>query len=152
MALVAGRSASSLAKQYGIGKDSVQRHRRNCLPDRLAAVQAAQEVEVLSAEALLAEVQRVKARAEELCDLAALGDDIKAQASTLRELRQTVELLAKLSFAAADRPGRNADESRPDIDALILEHVRAEAAPVREMAQLTAPVDDAEVVEAELVD
>lgn len=167
VALIAGRTASSLARQYGLGKDSVQRHRKNCLPDRLAAVQAAHEVEALTAEQLLAEVQSVKLRAEALCERAEDesdlvcpgcgrkvpgGADVRQQAAALRELRSTVELLVKLSFAAADRPGRMLDEGRPDIDALILQQVRNEAGEDSSPGPLALEAgSDDDVVEAEVV-
>lgn len=120
-ALLAGEPAASVARRFDLGERAVQRHVTRCLAPRIAEASRHAEVEALSPEQLLAQVTAVQAHALELVRAAETSGDLKERAAAIRELRSTVELLAKLSFAAADRPRAIEEGARPDIDAAILD-------------------------------
>lgn len=180
--LINGQAASTLAAAHGFSESALRRHARNCLPKSLAEARERTEVEALTPEQLLAQVTEVQRRAVRLADEAegaeTLGidcghcgtkikvarcpdcgeehgawlPDVKSRAAALRELRQTVELLAKLSYAAMDRPAAVDASSRPDLDAAIVAALGADGQGQAQPVPLALGAgDDAEVVEAEIV-
>lgn len=124
-ALLRGESAESLSKLTGLGVSSLKRHRAKCLPERVREAMVVTEVEALTPEQLLAQVAEVQTKALRLVHDSELAGDIRERAGALRELRSTVELLAKLSYAAMERPPTAELTAAPDLDAELLAAVRA---------------------------
>lgn len=101
--LAAGQSARALAARYGLGRDAIGRHAARCVVEAVAAARV--ERDQVAGASTQARVEALAQRAGDLLAAAearALGPDASARdftaaAAALRELRSTVELLAKLS-------------------------------------------------------
>ncbi len=153
-ALLTGESARSVAARYDVPTRTMQRHAARCLPKRLREALEAAEVAPLTPEQLIGRVAQIERKALQL--VAAAENEraaIRDRASALRELRSTVELLSKLSFAAIERPVvERADE---DLDARIRAAIDgrlggdepgAEPGPPLAL-RAGEPIDEAELVE-----
>lgn len=102
---------------------------------------------------MMARVAEIEQRAVKLCkDADRNTDDVKGRATALRELRQAVELLAKLSAYAIEHGSQEVpDDVRPDIDSAILAALAGRGAPT--VGALTAGEDtDEAIADAEIVD
>src|SRR5689334_13503093 len=102
-ALVAPDAANrAIARQFGLSKDAVARHRAEHLPQRLArgaqAAQAAQAVD------LLAEVQALRRKAYGLLLKAEQMGDLRTALQGVREARGCLELLAEMEGELDRRP------------------------------------------------
>ena len=103
--LAGGLTLRDTADKYGLSKDSVGRHKRNHLSKALKAVQERREMAgaqkaVDRAEELYVKAKGILERAEEMED-GVLG------LAAIKELRSTVELLAKLTGELDERPQVN---------------------------------------------
>lgn len=103
--LIAGLTLRDAADKYALGKDALGRHKRNHLSKALKAVQERRE---------MAGAQKAVDRAEELYVKASAileGAEQEGQGalalSAIKELRATVELLAKLTGELDERPQVN---------------------------------------------
>lgn len=101
-ALVSGQTDTAVAERFGLTRDAVGRHRRGHLSPALKAVAA--ERETAGARTALDRLEALHDRAERV--LAAAEAEGKAALSlqAIRELRSTVELIAKLTGELDDRP------------------------------------------------
>jgi hypothetical protein len=118
-AMVAGRPLRVIGKEFSIGKNAIDRHQKRHLAQSIA--NASQAPEVVRGDVLLAQLQGQRARADQLyreaerilrraqarrdhgTSLAA----IRAAASTLAEIRSSLELLAKLAGQLRESPTIN---------------------------------------------
>lgn len=162
--ILARETTAQISRETNWTYDEVRGHKANCLPRSLADAQVSAEIEAYSPEQLLAQVQDVQSRAIKLANkvenackeqtmscpeclselhcqacamkVTALAVDAKSQAAALRELRATIELLAKISFAAQN-VNRPDDSANATLDAQLL-------AALGDMRALNAPplVDD----------
>lgn len=103
--LASGDTNRGIGEKYGIGKDSVRRHRERHLAPALKSVSTRRETQGAvrasdRAEDLYQKASRILETAEEA------GQGALAL-SAIKELRATVELLAKLSGELDDRPQVN---------------------------------------------
>ena len=118
-ALVAGDSLRKIAKQFSVGKGAIDRHKSRHLVESLA--NAAQAPEAVRGDLLLSQLQSQQARADQLYRQAerilrraqARRDHgtslaaIRTAASTLGEIRNSLELLAKLAGQLRESPTIN---------------------------------------------
>jgi len=128
----------------------MMRHWKNHMPAQMkgAAARAEDEkgpdrVDVVNGDVLLglaaAQYERSKDMLDDLEQRMAMPGaivDVRAVVASLREVRQAIETLAKLSFAVEDRPARPAASENLSIDAAIIKaleerqiHVEARTAP-----------------------
>jgi hypothetical protein len=85
----------SIAKDYGLNHNAVQRHRsRHIAP---ALVKAKEHREIIEANSVMGDVQMLRTRAIALLDQAESEGDVKLACTALREVRGIIELLAKVS-------------------------------------------------------
>jgi hypothetical protein len=94
-ALVAGRSYRDVARQYGGTKDSMSRHHKGHLSP--AMVRVAQRREERGAQTALARLEHIYEKANRVLDAAEEAGSTGIQLAAIRELRSTIELLAKVS-------------------------------------------------------
>ena len=127
-ALVRGESLASLSRQYGPSVHALGRHRRNCIPAAMWEAMEAEEADsstdtgsIARGQALLQQAVGVYRRAARMLDeLEADRVDARARVAGLREVRQALETLAKLTWAVEDRGGLDREASTaPAIDAAI---------------------------------
>lgn len=93
--LVEGGSYRSIAKQFDVSAPATLRHKRNHLPASL--VRAHEAKQAASADNLLANVCKLQKRAERILRSAEKSGDHRVALSAIRELRNTIELLARLA-------------------------------------------------------
>jgi hypothetical protein len=104
--IVAGTSLAVVARRYKVSTDSLARHRDGGHISPAVVVSAASS----ASDALSATVERVEVLVTRLEGLMGVAEDRKALtgASNLaRELRQCLELIAKLKGELVDRPAVN---------------------------------------------
>ena len=95
-ALVGGAGLRAIARQFQVGRDALRRHRANGhLTDMLLLATEAEAV--ARGDDLLAQVREVRANALRILARAEGANDLRVALLALREIRQTVELLAKLA-------------------------------------------------------
>lgn len=138
--LLLGESRRSLAREYGINRNSIDRHWWQCIPQDVkaaAGVQASSDgevrLDVIDGTLLLGQMARVYERAVSLLDTLeddmATGDgkvDRRAVVAALREVRQSLVDLAKLNDNVADRQsGTEQEHEDGAIDAAILKALEA---------------------------
>lgn len=135
-ALLDGTPRRRVAREYGLDHNAVDRHWAKHMPAQMRAASArAQDmggptrVDALNGDVLLGlaaeQYERSIALLDRLENDYALSGknggkvDVRSVVAALREVRQSTETLAKLSFAVQDRP-QVADETHaPAIDAAI---------------------------------
>jgi hypothetical protein len=93
-ALVSGSPLRAIAGQTGTSKSSLERHRRH-VTERMALAHGAQEV--AAADTLLAKVGELESRARHLLQKSERRGQLGVSVAALRELRQVVELLARVT-------------------------------------------------------
>ena len=103
-ALVAGEPLRDVARQYGVSKDALFRHRSDHIPAHLAT---AREAETVAADDLLREVRALRGKAISLLLQAEAAGDIRTALAGIREARGCLELLAKLLGELDERPTIN---------------------------------------------
>lgn len=136
--LLTGASFRSTARAFGLDRDAVRRHFLNHMPEEMrAAAEAAQagagpvRLEAIEGQVLLGQAAEVYQRAIDLADLfedkLRRGDEIDSRSvvAALREVRQALETVAKLSFLVQDRPGRSPESEHPELDAAIVQALMA---------------------------
>jgi hypothetical protein len=158
-AMLAGRKASEIAKQYGLHPSAIHRYQHKRLKRYLAAGDPALEIERKDMERnqisavqdiVMDDVRRIRKAGWSLIEsmmepdkIKTLDCDPKASASLLREIRENARLQAQLD-------GRLQDRSATQVNVVILsaapEHQAPHQAPYQ--AQIAnPPVDD--VLDAE---
>lgn len=159
---------AQLAREYGVGRDAVRAHRAAHLPAFLPAFQAS--AEALTLGTLAAEAQRLYSVTLDALALAEagvlshVGDDgtehrlvsSTAVARMIKEARQGLGLLVKLSADAGSTDSRPAGVSNGELDARIgqaLEGVMARALNAKSSDDVDVTIDgEAHVSTAELVE
>lgn len=133
-ALLAGRPVAAIAREFGLDRNAVIRHKEKHLPDAMReAADAARagagptRVSQIEGEVLLGQAAEVYQIAmATLEDLEKPGKDQRARVSALREVRACLEMLAKLSFQIEDRGrGKIMQTESPAIDAAIVSALEA---------------------------
>ena len=104
-ALVRGKPYRSVAKQYDVSPPALLRHKRAHLPTSL--VRAYEAKEAAQADNLLADMCKLKMRAERIFRKAEKSGDDRIALAALREARGIVELLAKLAGELREGPTVN---------------------------------------------
>lgn len=147
--LQAGESAPVVAERYALGRESVRRHRNNHLQVSTGAVNEAKNALTIIGYAhdLYERATKLLTRAEESIDtIGSLADvtdgtsrRIQAAAATLREVRASIELLARL---VTTEPESTADSTNATLDSMILEQLSTMG-----LAALP-PGTDADIVDA----
>src|SRR5829696_7478950 len=87
-------SNRSVAKQYGVDHNAVQRHRKH-VPQLL--VKASQAMEVAQADDLLDQVRDLQRRALSILDKAEAADELRTALAAIAQARGNLELLGKLA-------------------------------------------------------
>lgn len=137
--LLEGRSGRSVALKYGLHPSSMQRHQTGCIADHLRAAKEQEaerngppRLEALEGQVLLAQSALIHERSVSILNelesrMYAVDDDgkpvpvdIRAVVAALREVRASLESLAKLSFTVADRPKPQEQTERLEIDDAIM--------------------------------
>lgn len=145
--LESGSSPSAIADAYALAHSSVDRHKKNHL--KLSSVAASERANALTivkyAHQLYERSVGILDRAEAV--LASSGADsrsVQAAASSVREVRQAIELLAKLVVTEDERT----DETQNAwLDAQLTEYVQAMAMPeLPAGAALESDVVDAQII------
>jgi len=146
--LEATSTGSAVAERYGLTTAAVNRHKHNHLTVSSALVSEQKNALQIVAYAsdLYDRAAGILKRAEALLAEDADSRSVQAAASAVRELRQTIELLAKLVVAA---PQQDKGEENSWLDAAIAERL-AELSPPELPAGHRAV--EADVVDAEIVD
>ena len=101
-AIVSGLSDPKVAKQFGISKDSVRRHRISHLSPALQALAVEREKE--GARTALDRMEALYEKASAVLEAANADGKPSLSLAAIRELRGIVELLAKLNGELDDRP------------------------------------------------
>ena len=99
-ALLSGEPFRSIAVRTGVSKSALVRHRVKCVPRDLSAARLAKEI--AEADLLLADVTRLQRRANAILAKAEALGDLRTALSAIRELRGTIELLARLAGELRD--------------------------------------------------
>jgi DNA-binding CsgD family transcriptional regulator len=99
-ALVDGRSYRDIARQRGLSKDAVSRHRSHISP-ALVAVQAQRQES--AARTLLDRVEQLIGRAEAFLQQAETSGQVAQGLAAIREIRGLLELLGKASGELDER-------------------------------------------------
>ena len=100
--LIAGVSQQEIARRYGVGYQSVNRHKQGHLSPALRAMAAAREAE--AAASLVEQARLLVRRADELYEAAVLDGKASTALSALREMRGGLEFLGKATGELDDRP------------------------------------------------
>jgi hypothetical protein len=98
-AIGAGMSYRGIERRYGVSDDSARHHATECVPEALArAADGRAAAEAQTVDTVLEEVTRLLTEARDALAAATADGEAshKDRATWFRELRQTVELLAKL--------------------------------------------------------
>lgn len=103
--LAAGTSNPGIAAKYGMSRDSVRRHRDRHLSPALKAVATRRETQGAVKAADRAE--QLYGKAEAILEAAEDAGQGQLALGAIKELRATVELLAKLSGELDERPQVN---------------------------------------------
>lgn len=93
-ALVTGSPLRAIAGQTGTSKSALERHRPH-VTERMALARDAHEV--AAADTLLAKVGELESRARHLLEKSERQGQLGTSVAALRELRQVVELLARVT-------------------------------------------------------
>jgi hypothetical protein len=146
--LEVGASPSKVAAAYGLAHSSVDRHKRNHLKVSSVAVSEAANARVVIgyAHKLYERSVAVLDRAEAILASPKAGPgSVQAAASSVREVRGSIELLAKL--VVTDEPTRE-DTQNAWLDAQLTEAVQRMTMPELPPGEaLTSGVDDAVIVQ-----
>lgn len=100
--LIEGVSYRDVARQFGVSKDAVARHRADHLPEFLSRAKAA--ADVADADSLLDQLDQLQRRAGALLDRAEHDGDLRTALGGIRELRAGIALIAELRGEIDRRP------------------------------------------------
>jgi len=92
--LINGVPDTTIAKEFGISRDSVRRHRESHLPQLM--VRGDKIREISNADVLLARSEQLYNKAWELLQTAEKSGDIKTAMSGIGQASRVIELLARL--------------------------------------------------------
>ena len=93
-ALVRGEPYRDIARQHGVSKDALRRHKASHLPKLLRrAKDATNEAQATD---LLAELRSLQAKSMKILETAESSGNLRVALTAIRETRSTLELLAKL--------------------------------------------------------
>lgn len=104
-ALVEGMSFRNISRRYGMSIAAVSRHKAEHLPADI--LQAKQAGEVARADDLLAQIRDLKDRAILILMQAERSKSYTIALGAIRETRQTLKLLGKISGELDERPQLN---------------------------------------------
>jgi hypothetical protein len=104
-AIIGGQSCREIGALFGVSPDAIQRHRTDHLPDKLVKAHDAEEV--LSADALLAEMDRLRETLRNGLQAAEAAGSGAAIVSFAREYRAALESLFDITERIAARTGEN---------------------------------------------
>lgn len=151
--ILAGIPRRRVARAYGIENSAMQRHWQNHMPAQMkgAAARAEDEagperIDAVNGDVLLglaaAQYERSKDMLDDLEKRMAMPGaviDVRAVVASLREVRQAIETLAKLSFMVEDRPSRPVASENLSIDAAIIKALEERQVKVEERQQPEEP-------------
>jgi hypothetical protein len=148
--LLTGTPRRRVARTYGLDHSAMDRHWRLHIPAAVrGAAQRAEDstpsrVDAITGDLLLGLAADQFERARDLLDtleskmsIPGAVIDVRAVVASLREVRQSVETLAKMSHSVEDRPQHAKASTAPSIDAAIM----------RALESRGVSVDDAQVVD-----
>jgi len=103
--LLCSDSYRDIARQFGLSKDAVARHKESHIAGLLSkSTELKAEVESTQGTQTLAEVRELKARALEILDEAQGAGDLKTALLGIREARSCLELYMKAEGQIKDSP------------------------------------------------
>jgi len=105
LALLSGAPLRSIAVRHGVSKTSLTRHKLAHLPRDL--VQARHTQKIAEADLLLANVCKLQSRTEDILVEAETSGDARVALAAIREMRSTLEFLARLAGELRDSPQVN---------------------------------------------
>ena len=105
--LIQGLTPYELARYYSLNRNSMQRHFENHLPQHL--VKANEARAIANADNLLAEMQLLHERTENILTKAEQNNDSLVALRAIREMRSNFELLAKILGILNTSPTINID-------------------------------------------
>ncbi len=103
--LLCSDSYRAIARQFGLSKDALARHKESHIPKELLKSNDIQEI--AKADALLAQLGEVREKTLSLLDKAEKAADTRvygAPVAYLREVREQIKLLAELEGRLASQP------------------------------------------------
>lgn len=106
--LLCSDSYRDIARQFGLSKDALARHKESHIPDLLSKSEDIKEV--VNADNLLAQLQEARTSALDLLDKAIEAGNTKVYgppSSYLSEIRQQIKLWAELEGRLASQPQVN---------------------------------------------
>ena len=95
LALLSGETLRSIAQRTGLSHSSISRHKHNCLPQDL--LQARLSKNLLDSDFLLAKASKLFRAVEQALEKAQQTGTTSSVLAAAREIRPTLELLAKFS-------------------------------------------------------
>jgi hypothetical protein len=104
-ALVDGGTYRSISKEFDVSPPALLRHKKDHLPASL--VRAREAREAASADALLADVCKLKRQAGRILRQSQRDGDRRTSLAAIRELRGVIELLGKLAGELREVPTVN---------------------------------------------
>ncbi len=93
--LISGTPTRTIADEFGIGRESVNRHKKNHLPVEL--LKSKKLAEISAADELIERVEGLFNKALLLLDKAEADGKYSAAASAIKEARSSLELIGKIS-------------------------------------------------------
>ena len=103
-ALVAGEAYRSVAKRFEASAPAVYRHQQDHLPVALAKAKEAGEV--AHGDSLLDQLQSLQTKALAILARAEAAGDLRTALGAIREVRSTLELVAKITGEMRDKGDR----------------------------------------------
>ncbi len=101
--LAGGASCAVVGERYGLGQDSVRRHKHGHLTPALVAVSLQRRGDT-SAATVLNRLEALFVRIEAFLDVAEHKGSLVGGAAVFREARQTLETIAKITGELDERP------------------------------------------------
>ena len=92
--VVQGLSNRAMARQFGLSKDAVRRHRQH-IPEMLA--QASRAEEVAKADSLLDRLEDLQSRTEAMLSRVEGTDNYSAMLGAIREMRSNLEVIGEVT-------------------------------------------------------
>lgn len=99
--LVGGEAYRDIARQFGLSKDAISRHKESHIPDALVVAQEAGEV--AQADDLLAQVKALQTEAQEILGEARASGDLKTALMGIGKAKECLELLFKVEGRLQDQ-------------------------------------------------
>lgn len=104
-AILEGRSLRDVARQYGLSKDGLSRHRGHISPALVRVIERREERQAeLGAETALFRLERLYAKAVRVLEAAETAGHTAQQLAAIREARGIVETLAKVTGELREQP------------------------------------------------